>query len=81
MLKKVILVVLFSALVLPVWGQLTEAQKAALESANVINNKEEEKPKINYSKYWTKTLMTKVDLGQTSLTNWAKGGYNTVSMK
>ena len=58
MLKKVILVVLFSALVLPVWGQLTEAQKAALESANVINNKEEEKPKINYSKYWTKTLMT-----------------------
>lgn len=32
-------------------------------------------------KYWSKSLMTKLDFGQTSLTNWAAGGYNTVTLK
>lgn len=32
-------------------------------------------------KYWDTSLMTKLDFGQTSLTNWAAGGYNTVTLK
>ena len=32
-------------------------------------------------KYWKNSLQTKLDFGQTSLTNWAAGGYNTVSLK
>lgn len=40
-----------------------------------------EDPKTPKSKYWKKSLMTKIDFGQTSLTNWAAGGYNTVTLK
>lgn len=32
-------------------------------------------------KYWKNSLQTKLDFGQTSLTNWAAGGYNTISLK
>ena len=32
-------------------------------------------------KYWSKSLMTKLDFGQTSLTNWTAGGYNTITLK
>ena len=32
-------------------------------------------------RYWKNSLQTKLDFGQTSLTNWAAGGYNTISLK
>lgn len=40
-----------------------------------------EEPEVPAVKYWKKSLMTKLDFGQTSLTNWAAGGYNTYSLK
>lgn len=61
---------------------LTDAQKAAMEAVNAINKAPKEiTPKESGSKYWKNSLMTKLDFGQTSLTNWAAGGYNTVSLK
>lgn len=61
---------------------LQDAQKVAAEAAMAIDQvPEPEKPKEPAAKYWKTSLQTKLDLGQTSLTNWAAGGYNTVSLK
>lgn len=68
---------------LPMFPQeLTDAQKAAAEAAAAIMNA----PKTDVSlalkpKYWKNSLTTKIDFGQTSLTNWAAGGYNSYSLK
>lgn len=61
--------------------KVTDAQKAAAEAAAAFSKapkheKEKEKPN-----YWSTSILTKLDFGQTSLTNWAAGGYNTISMK
>ena len=37
--------------------------------------KEEEKPN-----YWTQSLITNFGFTETSLTNWAAGGYNTITL-
>ena len=59
---------------------LTESQKAAAEAAVALQStpKPEEVKKVNY---WTNSLQTKLDFGQTSLTNWSAGGYNSFSLK
>lgn len=49
---------------------------AAVESAPRVEETVVPKPK-----YWSNSLQTKLDFGQTSLTNWAAGGYNTLSLK
>jgi len=51
-----------------------EAAAAATEAAQVA----EAAPK--FKDYWTESLKTNITLGQTSLTNWAAGGDNTVSL-
>ncbi len=79
---KFLIFVLSLFLVLPIKAQLTDAQKATLDAIEAMNKKEEDnKPIKAYKKYWSNSIMTKVDFGQTSLTNWAQGGNNTVSMK
>ena len=54
---------------------LDEAAQA-VESAPRVEQQTTPAPK-----YWKTSLMTKIDFGQTSLTNWAAGGYNTVTLK
>ena len=54
---------------------LDEAARA-VESAPRVEQQTTPAPK-----YWKTSLMTKIDFGQTSLTNWAAGGYNTVTLK
>ena len=54
---------------------LDEAAKAVEEAPRV------EEQVVPKPKYWANSLQTKLDFGQTSLTNWAAGGYNTVSLK
>lgn len=83
-MKKELITILLSFAILPVSAQelLTDAQKAAAEAAMAIDRAPvPEAPKEPASKYWKNSLQTKLDLGQTSLTNWAAGGYNTVSLK
>ena len=61
-------------------NQLSDVQKIAADAAVALQSapKTEEVKKV---RYWTNSLQTKLDFGQTSLTNWAAGGYNTVSLK
>ena len=54
---------------------LDEAAEA-VESAPKVEVEATPKPK-----YWKNSLQTKLDFGQTSLTNWAAGGYNSYSLK
>ena len=56
-----------------------DAQTAAAEAAKAINEAPEVAPEVEKPKYWTSSLMTNLSVGQTSLTNWAAGGDNTVS--
>lgn len=59
---------------------LSEAQKAAAEAAVALHAtpKPEVKERV---RHWTNSLQTKLDFGQTSLTNWAAGGNNSISLK
>ena len=74
-----------SALALPVFSasaqDITDAQKAAEEAAKAIADAPKAEVKTPKPKYWTNSLLTKIDFGQTSLTNWAAGGYNSVTLK
>ena len=56
-----------------------DAQAAAADAAATISEAPEVEPEVVKPIYWTKSLMTNVSVGQTSLTNWAAGGDNTVS--
>ena len=56
--------------------ELTDAQKAAAEAAKAIT----EAPEAE-KKYWDESLKTNIKFGQTSLTNWAAGGDNTVTLQ
>lgn len=82
-MKKVFFVFIAAGLCLSMQAQeLTDAQKAAADAATAISNA----PKSNETlapkpRYWKNSLSTKIDFGQTSLTNWAAGGYNTYSLK
>lgn len=58
-----------------------DAQSAAAEAAKTITEAPEVAPEVEKPKYWTNSLMTNLNVGQTSLTNWAAGGDNTVSFQ
>ena len=57
-----------------------DAQQAAAEAAAAMEAAPEAPVKVEKPNYWTESLKTNVTLGQTSLTNWAAGGDNTVSL-
>ena len=57
-----------------------DAQQAAAEAAKAISEAPETAPEEVKPNYWTNSLKTNVNMGQTSLTNWAAGGDNTVSV-
>ena len=61
--------------------ELTEAQKAAAEAAKAIAAAPESETKVEEPKYWDQSLKTNIKFGQTSLTNWAAGGDNTVTLQ
>ncbi len=66
-----------------VWAQdLTDVQKAAAEAAAAVTEAPEAAPEPVRPCYWTNSLKTQINIGQTSLTNWAAGGDKlTVSMQ
>ena len=57
-----------------------DAQQAAAEAAMAIDAAQNAEVKVEKPKYWTESLKTQINFGQTSLTNWAAGGDNTVSL-
>ncbi len=80
--KKTIMKKLFmaiSALLVSMGAYAQDAQVAAAAAAKAISEAPEVVPEVEKPKYWTNSLMTNLNIGQTSLTNWAAGGDNTVS--
>ncbi|MGN0189887.1 MAG: DUF3078 domain-containing protein [Candidatus Cryptobacteroides sp.] len=61
--------------------ELTDAQKAAAQAAQAITEAPKVEQKAAKPKYWTESLKTNLNIGQTSLTNWAAGGDNTFSLQ
>ncbi len=61
--------------------ELTDAQKAAAAAAMAINQAPAAEKPVEKPKYWDESLKTNIKFGQTSLTNWAAGGDNTVTLQ
>ena len=81
-MKRLIVTIAFSLVCLTSFAQNTDdAQKAAAEAAAAISKAPELKEAPPKPNYWTNTLLTKINFGQTSLTNWAAGGNNSVSLQ
>ena len=76
---KKIFIALSAALIS--WGAYAQdAQQAAAEAAMAIDAAQNAEVKVEKPKYWTESLKTQINFGHTSLTNWAAGGDNTVSL-
>lgn len=83
-MRRILAILCILAAAIPAAAQddLPESLKILAEAAEaVVEAPKVEEPEPPKAKYWSKSLMTKLDFGQTSLTNWAAGGYNTVSLK
>ena len=78
-MKKVFVTILSAAL-LSLGAQAQDAQTAAADAAKTISAAPEAAPKVEKPKYWTTSLKTQINVGQTGLFNWAAGGDNTVSL-
>ena len=77
-MKKIFITLSAALISLAAYAQ--DAQQAAAEAAKAIDAAQNAEVKVEKPKYWTSSLKTNVSLGQTSLTNWAAGGDNTVSL-
>ena len=61
------------------WAQ--NVQDAAAQAALEITEAQQAQQKVEKPKYWSESLKTNIKFGQTSLTNWAAGGDNTVTLQ
>ena len=55
-------------------------QTAAAEAAAALSTADDVPEKVEKPKYWTNTLNTNLNFGQTYLSQWAAGGYNNFSL-
>lgn len=79
-MKRIFLIsVAFLAALMPSFAQ--DVQQAAAEAAEAITTAPAAEAKVVKPKYWDNSLKTQINVGQTSLTNWAAGGDNTVSLQ
>ncbi len=68
------------ALFAAVLAQAQNTQEAAAEAAAALSAAEDVPVKVEKPKYWNSTLLTNINFGQTYLSQWAAGGYNSVSL-
>lgn len=59
---------------------LTDAQKAAMDSAQAVNAAAGPAPKVEKPNYWKTSYSFDLGINQTALINWAAGGYNTATI-
>lgn len=78
-MRKIIIILALLASSVALKAQ--DVQQAAAEAAKALVEAPAEQQKIEKPKYWTESLKTQVNIGQTSLTNWAAGGDNTISLQ
>lgn len=67
------------ALCIPAFAQ-DDAQQAAAEAAAAFADAPEQAAPVAKPKYWTKSSVFDFGLNQTSLTNWAAGGFKNVTL-
>lgn len=68
------------ALFASVMASAQNTQEAAAAAAAALSEAEDVPVKVEAPKYWTSTLLTNINFGQTYLSQWAAGGYNNVSL-
>jgi len=73
--------VMISLLLAVAWSvSAQDTQAAAAEAAAALNAAEDVPEKVEKPKYWNSSILTNINFGQTWLTQWAAGGYPTVSL-
>ncbi|MBR5043228.1 MAG: DUF3078 domain-containing protein [Bacteroidales bacterium] len=78
-MKKIIIAA--GLLVLSVWAYAQDdAQKAAADAAAALVGTPKEETPAAKPKYWNATSVFDLGMNQTSLTNWAAGGFNNVTL-
>ena len=80
-MRKTIFIAVCMLAGMSAWAQTSDALKAATDAALEIIGAQQAEQKVEKPKYWTESLMTNIKFGQTSLTNWAAGGDNTVTLQ
>jgi hypothetical protein len=79
MKRTVIILAAITALGIPAFAQ-DDAQKAATEAAEAFANAPAEDAPKAKPNYWKSTSVFDLGLNQTSLVNWAAGGFNNVTL-
>ena len=71
---------LVSLLTVTLAVQAQNTQTAAAEAAAALSQAEDIPEKVEKPKYWTNTINADINFGQTYLSQWVAGGYNSVSL-
>ena len=81
-MKKLFTIVLATAMLLPgvKLRAQDDVQKAMAEAAAAIMQAPQSKAKEEKPQYWNSSAQFDLGMNNTSLWNWAKGGYNTFTM-
>ena len=78
-MKKVFAVILLS--VVAAWASYAQdTQEAVAEAAAALEAADDVPVPVEKPKYWTTSLLTNINVGQTWLSNWAAGGYNSITL-
>ena len=77
-MKKIFVSIALMAAVLAAQAQNT--QEAAAAAAAALSAADDVPEKVEKPKYWTNTILTNINFGQTYLNQWAAGGYNNLSL-
>ena len=77
-MKKLFIISL--ALLATLAASAQNTQTAAAEAAAALSTADDVPEKVEKPKYWTNTLNTNINFGQTFLSQWAAGGYNNFSL-
>lgn len=78
-MKKVF--ALISTALVATWSVFAQdTQDAVAEAAAALSAAEDVPEVVEKPKYWNTTLLTNINFGQSWLSHWAAGGYNTVSL-
>jgi hypothetical protein len=80
-MKKIVLSALtFCAFSLGVFAQDDAVQKAAADAAAELSQAPQEEVATPKPNYWSSSLQVNLGYNMTNLSNWAAGGYNTVTL-
>ena len=77
-MKRIFTSILFAVAAIAASAQ--NVQDAAAQAALAMAGAQQAEQVVEKPQNWSTNLKTQINIGQTSLNNWAAGGDNTVSM-